>query len=389
MISPHGGKLVNRVYAPPEAEKARREAAALPALFLDPEAAQELRNIATGVFSPLEGPVGDADLQSIIKSGRLADGIAFTMPILLDVDESTADGLSEGHDVALYEAEEGDRSEHGFVGILHLERIYGYGKEELARAVFDTDDEAHPGVARMHARNDRLLAGPVDMALRRNSRYEGCDLAPADTRALFDERGWRSTVAFQTRNVPHVGHEDLQKTVLGLVDGLLIHPIVGRKKSGDFRDSVILKAYQVMLKHYFPPDRVVLSVLDTPMRYAGPKEAIFHAIVRKNFGCTHIIIGRDHAGVGNFYAEEAAIEIFEQFPDLEIQPITIRGDFFYCTICERIASERTCPHTSADHIAFSGTEIRAMLRDGRQPPKQIMRPEVFQVLMDAGDPFVA
>ena len=389
MISPHGGKLVDRMLAAPEAEKARSQAAALPALFLNAETAQELRNIATGVFSPLQGPVGEADLQSIIKSGRLSDGTAFTIPILLDVNERTAEGLLQGSDVALYEAEEGDRSEAGCVGLLHLEHIYGYDKAELARAVFGTDDTSHPGVAGTLARKDLLLSGPADMLPRRSSRYGGYDLTPAQTRELFQQRGWRSTVAFQTRNVPHGGHEDLQKTVLGLVDGLLIHPIVGRKKSGDFRDSVILKTYQVMLEHYFAADRVVLSVLDTSMRYAGPKEAIFHAIVRKNFGCSHIIIGRDHAGVGKFYHEEAAIEIFDDFTDLEIQPITIRGDFFYCNVCERIASDRTCPHNGADHISFSGTEIRAMMRDGRQPPKQIMRPEVFQVLVDAQDPFVS
>jgi sulfate adenylyltransferase len=388
-MSPHGGKLVERALGGASAERARSEAPGLAALSLDAETAQELRNIAAGVFSPLEGPVGEADLGSIIQCGRLSDGTAFTIPILLDVDERTAEGLTEGRDVALYEAEEGDRSEGAFAGVLHLEQVYEYDKATLARAVFGTDDPSHPGVAGTFARGDLLLAGPVDMVPRTASRYGAYDLTPAQTRELFAERGWRTTGAFQTRNVPHVGHEDLQKTVLGLVDGLLIHPIVGRKKPGDFRDSVILKAYQVLLEHYFPRDRVVLSVLDTPMRYAGPKEAIFHAIVRKNFGCTHIIIGRDHAGVGSFYGEEAAIEIFAQFPELGIQPITIRGDFFYCRVCDRIASERTCPHNSADHIAFSGTEIRAMLRAGRQPPRQIMRPEVFRVLAEAESPFVA
>jgi len=389
MISPHGGKLIQRTMSEPEAAKARGEAAGLPALFVDAETAQELRNIATGVFSPLEGPVGEADLKSIIEGGRLTDGTAYTIPILLDVDEQTSETLPAGGDVALYEAEQGDRSEDGFAGLLHLEQTYEYDKPTLARAVFGTDDASHPGVAAALGRNDLLLAGTVDMVSRSGSRYGESDLAPAQTRALFEERGWRTTVAFQTRNVPHVGHEDMQKTVLGLVDGLLIHPLVGRKKSGDFRDSAILETYQVALEHYFPRDRVVLSVLDTPMRYAGPKEAIFHAIVRKNFGCSHIIIGRDHAGVGDFYGEEAAIEIFDEFTDLEIQPITIRGDFFYCNVCERIASDRTCPHAADDHIAFSGTEIRAMLRDGTPPPKQIMRPEVFQVLLDTPDPFVA
>jgi len=243
-------------------------------------------------------------------------------------------------------------------------------------------------LAGYYERGDFLVGGPLSLLDNDRGPYAAWNLFPAETRQVFAERGWDTVVAFQTRNVPHAGHEDLQKTVLGLCDGLLIHPIIGKKKAGDFRDEVILEAYKALIQGYFNPDRVFLNILPTEMRYAGPKEAILHAIMRKNYGCTHIIIGRDHAGVGKFYGEEEAIEIFERFPDLEIQPIMIRGDFWYCKKCARVASDRTCPHGEEDQIPFSGTLIRQGILDGQAPPAEVMRPEVFEVIRSFAQPFV-
>jgi sulfate adenylyltransferase len=232
------------------------------------------------------------------------------------------------------------------------------------------------------------VAGDIDLVREPRHQFDRYNLSPKETRFLFNEKGWNSVVAFQTRNVPHTGHENLHKTVLGLVDGLYIQPIIGRKKPGDFKDSFILKAYEALLDEYYVKDRVVFSILPTEMRYAGPREAINHAIMRKNYGCTHLIIGRDHAGVGKFYHPEAAIEIFDDYEDIGIKPITIRGDFFYCRVCEQIASDRTCPHPDDKHIPFSGTKIREMIKAGEPPPRQIMRPEVFEVLKGEESPFV-
>jgi sulfate adenylyltransferase len=383
VIEPHGGRLVQRALGAEEAE--RVAAGGLPRISVSAELAQDLRNIGTGVYSPLEGPLGAADFAGIMASDRLRSGVVWTFPIVLDVTAAEAECLSEGAEVAVYEARpQGER----LAAVLHLQEKYGFDKQAFVRTVFGTEDESHPGVARTMARGDVLLAGPVDPVPYADARFAGYDLTPAQTRETFAARGWRSVVAFQTRNVPHLGHEDLQKTVLGLCDGLLIHPLVGRKKSGDFRDEVILAAYQALLDGYYCKDRVLLSVLPTEMRYAGPKEAVHHAIMRKNHGCTHIIIGRDHAGVGRFYAPEAAIEMFAAFPDLGIQPIMIRGDFFYCRKCRRIESDRTCNHDRQYRIDFSGTEIRQMLKAGTSPPPEIMRPEVFAVLQAAPNPFV-
>jgi sulfate adenylyltransferase len=218
--------------------------------------------------------------------------------------------------------------------------------------------------------------------------YPSHNLPPAATRTLFAERGWETVGAFQTRNVPHAGHEYMQKVMLSLVDGLMIQPVIGKKKPGDFTDAMIIQCYDAIIENYFVRERVLLNILPTEMRYAGPREAIFHAIVRKNYGCTHMVVGRDHAGVGNYYHPEAAINIFNDFKDIELQPVCIRGDFFHCHVCQSLGSERTCAHDPSHHISFSGTEIRAMLKEGRRPPEEIMRPEVFDILAASDGPFV-
>ncbi len=382
MIRPHGGRLINRLLDGDEKEAAQERTKSLPQARVEDEILQDAENIAKGVFSPLEGFLSRSDLESVLSKDRLKDDTPWTIPILLDVDESDARRFREGEDVALAK-KDGEPA-----AILHLEEKYTCDKENMALSTFGTTDRNHPGVEGVYRMKDMLLGGKISLFREMPDPFKEYNLTPEGTRAEFEKRGWRTTVAFQTRNVPHGGHENLQKTVLGLVDGLLIQPVIGKKKKGDFKDEIIIETYKVLIENYFAKDRVLLNILPFRMRYAGPKEAIFHAIVRKNYGCTHIIIGRDHAGVGDYYHPEAAIEIFDEYDDLEIQPITIRGDFFYCTVCRQLSSDRTCPHEEDKHINFSGTAIRKSILEGRMPPQEIMRPDVFDALSRSSNPFV-
>jgi sulfate adenylyltransferase len=382
MIHPHGGVLVNRFLEGEAREEAIERAKGLKTLRLAKDYIVDLKNIGTGRYSPLKGFLTQDDYKSIIAENRLGDGTVWTIPIVLDVDEPTASGMKEGEDIVI--ADESGSA----IAIMHLKDKYTFDKEKHARVVFGTTDTAHPGVERVFSMNDVLLGGEVDMIDDSREPFPDYNLSPAETRKIFEKKGWKTVAAFQTRNTPHLGHENMQKTVLGLVSGLLIHPVIGRKKKGDFKDEVILRSYDALIEHYFPKDRVLLSILPMEMRYAGPKEAIHHAIIRKNHGCTHLIVGRDHAGVGNYYHEEAAIEIFEDFPELEIQPITIRGDFFHCKRCGHLASDRTCCHDESYHLKFNGTAIRKMLVDGIVPPPELIRAEVYEAQREFDDPFV-
>lgn len=384
MIAPHGGKLTDRVLTGDALGAGREQAAGLPRITVDYDTGRDVQNIARGVFSPIEGFVGKADLASICQSNKLTSGYAWTIPIMLDVADAGSYEAGKDHALVVSGAE-------APLAILHLCEVYPWDKAAAAKAVFGTDDTNHPGVAGYHKRGDYLLGGTIDLLDNDRGPYADYNLFPAETRAAFSERGWNTVCAFQTRNVPHAGHEDMQKTVLSFFDGLFIQPIIGKKKPGDFRDDVILKAYQTIIEHYFAPDRVFLNILPTEMRYAGPKEAIMHAIMRKNYGASHIIIGRDHAGVGKYYGEEEAIEMFDkpEFADLEIKPVTIRGDFWYCKVCEQVASNRTCPHGEEHQIPFSGTLIRNGILNGVAPDPHIMRPEVFEVIRSFEDPFVS
>ena len=383
MIAPHGGTLTDRVLEGAALTTAKQGAEGLPRLTVSYHTGRDVQNLARGVFSPLQGFVGKADFESICARNCLTNGVAWTIPIMLD--QPSGDGLEPGKDYCLVA-----EGAEGPLAILHLSEVFEWDKEAAAGAVFGTTDEAHPGVKGYRERGDLLLAGDIDLIGNDRGPYAECNLFPAETRAVFEDRGWKTVCAFQTRNVPHAGHEDLQKTVLGLYDGLFIQPIIGKKKPGDFRDEVILKTYETIIEHYFVLERVFLNILPTEMRYAGPKEAIMHAIMRKNYGATHIIIGRDHAGVGDYYGEEEAIEIFDkpEFAELEIQPVTIRGDFWYCTTCGRVASDRTCPHGEAHQIPFSGTKIRQGIIEGVAPDPRVMRPEVFEVIRGFEEAFV-
>jgi sulfate adenylyltransferase len=381
MIPPHGGKLIDRVLKGACREEALEKAKTLPVLRIGDESVSDVENIATGVFSPLEGFMGKSSVRGVIHEMRLPDDLPWTIPIVLDAGRSEAAGLREGGEVLL--ASRSGRP----VAILHLEEKYEFDKDELAEKVFLTSDRAHPGVAKVAAMNEVLLAGPVDLIEISPTPFDRYKLAPRETRVLFKEKGWKTVVAFQTRNTPHIGHEYLQKTALTFTDGIFVNPVIGRKKKGDFKDEVILASYEELIRNYYLKERAVMAILQMEMRYAGPREAIFHAIVRKNFGCTHIIIGRDHAGVGNYYHPYAAQDIFEEFPDLGIAPLFFRS-FYHCRKCQSVVNEKICPHRSSEHIQFSGTKIRDMLVKGEIPPPELMRPEVARVIMQFKDPFV-
>ena len=363
MIEAHGGKLVDRVLQGEALTAARARAASLPRLTVSYDTARDAQNLARGVFSPCEGFIGKADLDSIIAGYRLASGVPWTIPIMLDV--PAADSAPVG-DIALFQ--EGCDEP---LAIYHVTEVYPWDKAQTAQAVFGTTETEHPGVRGLFERGDYLVGGTIDLIDNDRGPLRGLQPLPPPRRARCSPtRVGGPRLPSRRANVPHVGHEDLQKTVLGLCDGLLIQPLIGKKKPGDFKDEVILEAYKALINEYFSPDHVFLNILPTEMRYGGPKEAILHAIMRKNYGCTHIIIGRDHAGVSRkdrtpYYGEEEAIEFFANFPDLVIEPIMIRGDFWWCTKCNRVwRATANCPHGSEQQIEFSGTIIRKGISEG-------------------------
>ena len=381
MISPHGGRLVDRTIPFDKKEETVHEAAKLSQIEVNPDLARDVENIAFGAFSPLEGFLGQADYDSVIHTKRLRSDLVWTIPILLDASKTEVANIKTGDTVALV-----DSSRLPFA-LLAVDEVYGYKKKELAEQVYGTTDPAHPGVAKTSTMKEFLVGGKIRLIDLLFDEFQRFRLRPVETRVLFKEKGWRTVVGFQTRNIPHIGHEYVQKTALTFVDGLFINPVIGKKKRGDFKDEVILDAYTTLLKNYYLKDKTVLAILRTEMRYAGPREAIFHAIVRKNFGCTHFVVGRDHAGVGKYYAPYAAQEIFEEFPDLGIIPLFFRS-FFYCNKCQSVVNEKICPHDPSERIDFSGTKLRGTLRNGETAPKELIRPEVAEALQRWKEPFV-
>ncbi|HID93753.1 MAG TPA: sulfate adenylyltransferase [bacterium (Candidatus Stahlbacteria)] len=380
MLPPHGGRLINRVLEGEKKKKARTKARELLRIELRDSLAQDVENIGKGVFSPLEGFLSEEDFQNVLYKKRLVCDLPWTMPIVLDVNKDIAAQVKDGDDLALFYEDEP-------LAILHLEQKYRYNKGEFQKQVFGTIDRGHPGVRKVEEMDDVLLAGKIDLIGELKNPFFKYNLSPIETRTLFKEKGWRTIVGFQTRNVPHLGHEYVQKAALTFVDGLFINPVIGKKKAGDFKDEVILKTYEELMKSYYLQERVVMSILNFEMRYAGPREAILHAIMRKNFGCTHFIVGRDHAGVGNYYPPYAAQEIFDEFPDLGITPLCFKS-FFYCKKCGGVVNEKICPHDEANHINFSGTKIRELLIEGKTPPQEIMRREIAEIIVNYKNPFV-
>ena len=373
LSAPHGGRLINRIVPEGKSRRGMLEESSSPArLELNEEQLCHLENITMGIYSPLEGFMGSEDLQSVLSCGRLRNGLAWTLPIVLDIPQAEAGCYEQGRKIVLTFQDQ-------VVGVLDLMEKYRQDREQMARTVFGTLDDKHPGVSAYLNMGEVFLAGPVELLQDAREAHAGRRLSPRETRSFFADMGWRKVVGFQTRNVPHLGHEYVQKMALSMVDGLFINPIIGRKKSGDFEDRTIIKAYETLLRSYYPKDRAFLSVFCAPMQYAGPREAIFHAIVRKNFGCTHFIVGRDHAGVGNYYTPYAAHEIFKEYPDLGIEPVFFKS-FFHCKACGAVASEKICPHSEENHLPFSATLIREALKQSGRAPSYLLRPEVLQVL---------
>ncbi len=378
MIKPHGGVLINRVISEEEQKQELFEKQKfLKKLVLNEYQISDLEMIATGAFSPLEGFINSKDYKSVLETMRLSNGIVWSMPITLDIKKEQ--NIKEGDEVGLYD------EDNNFLGIIKVEEKYEYDKRKEVLSVFKTDDEKHPAIAKVFSQGEFYIAGKIYVvSLPKRYNFVEYRLTPAQTRKIFEQKNWQRIVAFQTRNPIHRAHEYILKCALEISDGLFLHPIVGKTKQDDIPAEVRMKCYEVLIEKYFPKDRVVLAVNPAYMRYGGPREAILHAIVRKNYGCTHIIIGRDHAGVGNYYGPYDAQKIFSEFKpeELEITPLFFENTF-YCRKCGSMASSKTCPHSEQERILLSGTKVRQMLQEEEMPPVEFTRPEVAKILIEA------
>lgn len=371
MIEPHGGRLVNRTITAAELPSGAVE------LTLNEREKNDLEMMGCGAMSPLEGFMNQEDYASVVDGMRLKDGTVWSLPVVFSMKET---------DPVVFPGDTVKLSYQGKVrGMMTVSDVYSADLIHEARETLLTDDDAHPGVQYLKGLSGTYIGGSIHaLDMRDEEPFREHRLIPSETRALFREKGWKSIVAFQTRNPIHRAHEYLQKVSLEMVDGLLVHPLVGATKADDIPADVRMHCYETILENYYPKDRTALSVFPAAMRYAGPREAIFHAIVRKNYGCTHFIVGRDHAGVGDYYGTYDAQEIFERFTPEEIGITPFKFEHaFFCNACDGMATARTCPHTSKERVFLSGKKVRAMLLEGELPPPEFTRPEIARLLLEA------
>jgi len=379
LAEPYGGRLINRLLDSDKAEKRIQEARQMETIQPFIDFVYDAQQIGTGAYSPLEGFMDEETLDSVLGNNVLSNGLPWTMPIILapagEKNTKTMDAVREGDDVAL-----ADSNNNPFA-ILHLDQKFKYDKETFATKVYGTKDPNHPNVSDIYnAYGNVALSGKIDLVRKLTLPTGEFELTPQETRNMFKARGWRNVVAYQCRNPPHTAHEYIQRCALEAaeIDGLFIHPVVGRLKKGDYKPEIIMDAYRAVVQKYYPPSRVLLSSLSITMRYGGPKAALFLATVRKNYGATHYIVGRDQAGVGKYYDPYACHRIFDQF---NIGMIPLRYmETFYCKRCGWMATEKTCPHTSEDRLSISQTRMRELLKEGKGLPGEILRPEVAQIL---------
>lgn len=373
MISPHGGKLINKVLSEKERKEILEKTGDFKSLVLDKEHAKDVKNIARGVYSPLTGFLKKDDFEEVVENMRLQDGTVWPIPIVLDVSKKDYESLKKEKEVLLLQKDKDP------LAIIEDIEFYPYSKEQFAKNVFGTTDQKHPGVQEVYRMEEYLLGGEVKLLDSSKNPFPQFNFTPEETKEAFQERGWETIAAFQTRNVPHRGHEFLQKCALRRTDGLFVQPVIGEKKLEDFKDEYILASYNVLIDKYYPKNRVFLGILPLKMRYAGPREAVFHALIRKNYGCTHFIVGRDHAGAGNFYPPFASQEIFENFEKEEIGIEILKyPEVLYCPSCQSHVFKDECPHE--DRIEFSGTQLRDFIKHKKQPPTYLIRPEVYGFL---------
>lgn len=378
IIAPHGGELVNRIVEGEAAGRLQQDAESLPKLALSARTLSDLELISIGGLSPLTGFMNKATYESVVKNMRLPSGLAWTLPVVAPAEPDFAKSVV-GKQITLTD------SSGTAYAVMDVSEAFDYDKKQEALLCYKTDEDKHPGVKAVYDQPDMLLAGDVRVFKRiPHDDFQQYRLEPVQTRAAFQEKGWRTVVGFQTRNPVHRAHEYIQKCAMELVDGLLLHPLVGETQAGDIPADVRMKCYEALIKDYYPQDHVLLAVNPAAMRYAGPREAIFHAIVRLNYGCSHFIVGRDHAGVGNYYGTYDAQKIFLEFTrdEFSITPMFFDNSF-YCRICGSMGTSKTCPHGDDAHVSLSGTRVREMLSAGEMPPVEFSRPEVAQILIDA------
>jgi len=369
---PYGGRLINRVLSEEARQNVLSDIVKRNIINIDTQGALDAEKIAIGAFSPLTGFMGESDYSTVLARSQLANGLPWTIPIILAPGVAENPGLGEIHigdsPVLVYNGKP--------VAILHIREKFPFDKTEFARRVYGTTEDAHPDVKKLGNAGDTIFSGEIDLIDRVSGANE---LTPEETRAEFDRRGWKTIVAFQTRNPPHVAHEYIQRCALEQVDGLFIHPVVGELKKDDFPADAVVESYQYIVDHYYPPTRVFLAPLAISMRYAGPKAAVLLAIIRQNYGCTHFIVGRDIAGVGSYYDPYGAHTLFQSL-ELGIEAMLFR-ESYYCRKCRSMVTEKTCGHPESEHVRVSMTQIRKMIVAGQQPPLEVMRPELAALLV--------